>query len=49
MCIRDRSSGVNRVDGDERVSEIARMLAGLQESSSAKEHASELLEMRIKG
>ncbi|MCX6445451.1 MAG: DNA repair protein RecN, partial [Actinobacteria bacterium] len=43
------SSGVNRVDGDERVSEIARMLAGLQESSSAKEHASELLEMRIKG
>ena len=43
------SSGVNRVDGDERVSEIARMLAGLQESSSAKEHASELLEMRVKG
>jgi DNA repair protein RecN (Recombination protein N) len=43
------SSGVNRVDGEERVSEIARMLAGLQESSSAKEHASELLEMRIKG
>ena len=43
------SSGVNRVDGDERVSEIARMLAGLQESSSAKEHASELLELRIKG
>ena len=42
------SSGVNRVDGDERVSEIARMLAGLQESSSAKEHASELLELRIK-
>lgn len=43
------SSDVNRVDGDERVSEIARMLAGLQESSSAKEHASELLEMRVKG
>jgi DNA repair protein RecN (Recombination protein N) len=43
------SSGVNRVEGDDRVSEIARMLAGLQESSSAKEHASELLEMRIKG
>ena len=43
------SSGVNRVDGDERVIEIARMLAGLQESSSAKEHASELLELRIKG
>jgi len=43
------SSGVNRVDGDERVSEIARMLAGLQESSSAKEHASELLELRIRG
>ena len=43
------SSGVNRIEGDDRVSEIARMLAGLQESSSAKEHASELLEMRIKG
>ena len=43
------SSGVNRVEGDDRVSEIARMLAGLQESSSAKEHASELLEMRLRG
>ncbi|CAB4812046.1 unannotated protein [freshwater metagenome] len=42
------SSGVNRVDGDERIIEIARMLAGLQESSSAKEHASELLSMRKK-
>jgi len=42
------SSGVISVQGDERVSEIARMLAGLQESSSAKEHAAELLNMRLK-
>ena len=42
------SSGVNRVDGEARIIEIARMLAGLQESSSAKEHASELLAMRNK-
>jgi DNA repair protein RecN (Recombination protein N) len=42
------SSGVISVQGDERVSEIARMLAGLQESSSAKEHAAELLSMRLK-
>ena len=43
------SSGVTSVQGDERVSEIARMLAGLQESSSAKEHAAELLKMRLHG
>jgi DNA repair protein RecN (Recombination protein N) len=42
------SSGVISVQGDERVSEIARMLAGLQDSSSAKEHAAELLSMRLK-
>lgn len=42
------SSGVNRVEGEERIIEIARMLAGLQESASAKEHASELLNMRKK-
>ncbi len=42
------SSGVISVQGDERVSEIARMLAGLQDSSSAKEHAAELLNMRLK-
>ena len=43
------SSGVTCVQGEARVSEIARMLAGLQESSSAKEHASELLNMRLQG
>ena len=43
------SSGVTSVEGDARISEIARMLAGLQESSSAKEHASELLNMRLQG
>ena len=42
------SSGVNSVQGDERISEIARMLAGLQDSSSAKEHAAELLNLRLK-
>lgn len=41
------SSGVTNVQGDERISEIARMLAGLQESTSAKEHASELLKLRF--
>jgi DNA repair protein RecN (Recombination protein N) len=43
------SSGVTCVEGEARISEIARMLAGLQESSSAKEHASELLNMRLIG
>jgi DNA repair protein RecN (Recombination protein N) len=43
------SSGVTSVEGEARISEIARMLAGLQESSSAKEHASELLNMRLIG
>lgn len=43
------SSGITSVEGDARISEIARMLAGLQESSSAKEHASELLNMRLQG
>ena len=43
------SSGVSSVQGEERISEIARMLAGLQDSSSAKEHAAELLNMRLQG
>lgn len=37
------SSGVHRVDGEERVRELARMLAGQEDSSSAREHAAELL------
>ena len=43
------SSGVTSVQGEERISEIARMLAGLQDSTSAKEHAAELLNMRLQG
>jgi DNA repair protein RecN (Recombination protein N) len=39
-------SGVTKLSEPERVDEIARMLAGLEESSSAKEHASELLALR---
>ena len=41
-------SGVSRLDEKARVSEIARMLAGLDESVSAQEHAAELLAMRGK-
>ena len=41
-------SDVKRVDSTQRVEEIARMLAGLEESSSAKEHATELLAMRVR-
>ena len=43
------SSGVTSVQGEDRISEIARMLAGLQDSASAKEHAAELLNMRLQG
>jgi DNA repair protein RecN (Recombination protein N) len=39
-------SGVERLNEKERVEEIARMLAGLEESSSALEHAAELLALR---
>lgn len=41
---RDSASGVRRLDGDERVAELARMLAGLGESDSGRAHARELLE-----
>ena len=41
-------SGVSQLDEQSRVSEIARMLAGLDESVSAQEHAAELLAMRGK-
>ena len=40
-------SGVSQLDEQARVSEIARMLAGLDESVSAQEHAAELLAMRV--
>jgi DNA repair protein RecN (Recombination protein N) len=39
-----KSSGVRRLDDDERVAELARMLAGLGESDSGRAHARELLE-----
>jgi DNA repair protein RecN (Recombination protein N) len=39
-------SGVAKLDEKSRVEEIARMLAGLEGSASAQEHASELLAMR---
>jgi DNA repair protein RecN (Recombination protein N) len=39
-------SGVEKLSESDRVEEIARMLAGLEESTSALEHAAELLAMR---
>jgi DNA repair protein RecN (Recombination protein N) len=39
-------SGVEKLGDEARVEEIARMLAGLEESTSALEHAAELLAMR---
>ena len=39
-------SGVEKLSDQDRVEEIARMLAGLEESTSALEHAAELLAMR---
>jgi DNA repair protein RecN (Recombination protein N) len=38
------ASGVWRLDGDDRVAELARMLAGLGDSDTARAHARELLE-----
>ena len=40
----DEASVVRRLDGEERVAELARMLAGLGESDSGRAHARELLE-----
>jgi len=36
-------SGVRLLDDDERVRELARMLGGMEDSASAREHAQELL------
>ena len=41
---RDGTSEVRRLDDDERVAELARMLAGLGESDTARAHARELLD-----
>ena len=43
------ASGVNKLAEAERINEIARMLAGLEESTSAQEHAAELLALRANG
>jgi DNA repair protein RecN (Recombination protein N) len=40
-------SDVRQVSGDERVEEVARMLAGLENSASAREHATELLSLKV--
>ena len=40
-------SDVRKVEGDERIEEIARMLAGFESSTSAREHAAELLSLRV--
>lgn len=42
------TSLVEEVDGDARVEELSRMLAGLPESERAREHAQELLELAVK-
>ena len=41
---RRSASGVRRLDDDDRVAELARMLAGLGESDTGRAHARELLE-----
>jgi len=40
-------SDVRMVAGEDRIEEIARMLAGLENSSSAREHATELLSLKV--
>jgi DNA repair protein RecN (Recombination protein N) len=40
-------SDVRKVEGDDRIEEIARMLAGFENSTSAREHAAELLSLRV--
>lgn len=41
---RNGTSGVRRIEDDDRVAELARMLAGLGESDSGRAHARELLD-----
>jgi DNA repair protein RecN (Recombination protein N) len=40
-------SDVRQVSGEERIEEVARMLAGLENSVSAREHATELLSLKV--
>jgi DNA repair protein RecN (Recombination protein N) len=44
-----REVTVERVDGETRVEELSRMLAGLPESERAREHAQELLDLAAAG
>jgi DNA repair protein RecN (Recombination protein N) len=39
------TSGVARLDGEDRVEELSRMLAGIEESEAAQTHAREMLEL----
>lgn len=41
----ERAATVRRVDGADRLTELARMLSGIEESERAQEHAGELLEL----
>jgi DNA repair protein RecN (Recombination protein N) len=41
------TSVVQAIEGDDRVEELSRMLAGLPESERAREHAQELLELAV--
>ena len=40
-------SDVRKVEGEDRIQEIARMLAGIESSTSAREHAAELLALKV--
>jgi DNA repair protein RecN (Recombination protein N) len=44
-----RGVAIERIDGDDRVEELSRMLAGLPESERAREHAQELLDLAAAG
>jgi DNA repair protein RecN (Recombination protein N) len=44
-----RGVAVHKVEGDDRVAELSRMLAGLPKSDRAREHAQELLELAASG
>jgi DNA repair protein RecN (Recombination protein N) len=51
QVVKDSSGGFTesscrRLDGDERLAEMARLLSGLSDSGSALEHAAELLALR---
>ena len=41
-----RSAVVQRVEGDDRIAEVARMLGGAKTTEAAKRHAAEMLEVR---